>query len=107
MDYLELAGGPVAEEIESVGPDCDYERMRRECRAFIEQLRRMHGQEPEGARYSVKRSEHDFGHYYETVLYFTSGNRASIDYAFKVEADLPEKWDKEALAQLPWQPKTN
>jgi hypothetical protein len=74
--------------------------MRLECRAFIEQLRRQFGQEPEGAQLSVKSNPHDFGPYYEVVCYYDVGNTKAADYAWNLEANMPDKWDSWALDYL-------
>lgn len=99
-DKVELAAVPTDEPCEQVGPNCNYERMRMECRAFAEQLRRQLGREPEGAQLSVKSNPHEFGPYYEVVCYYDVGNTEAMDYAWGLEANLPAKWDSEALQYL-------
>jgi hypothetical protein len=98
-DYIEIGPSPADEDCEQVGPNCDYGRMKKECRALINQLRRMHGDEPEGASLRVKGNPHDFGTYYEVACYFDSELPQSVEYALKCE-DLPETWDDEARKEL-------
>jgi hypothetical protein len=101
MDYLEIAAGPADEQVEQANlPTTNYERMREECRAFVEQLRRQFGEEPEGARLVVKRMPYGMESYYEVVCYYDRNQPASIDYAFKLERETPEKWDAEARRVL-------
>ena len=100
MDSLELSSAPVGEECAQLGSDGYYEKAHKECKAFIKQLRRQFGQEPMGARLYVKSNPHDFGSYYEVACKFDSDNQEAVEYAYKVEAELPEEWDEEAKLEL-------
>lgn len=100
MDYLELSSSPVGENCAQLGTDGYTEKARKECNAFIRQLRREFGQEPVGARLYVKSNPHDFGSYYEVAVKFDETNEAAVEYAFKLEAHLPERWDDEANLEL-------
>jgi len=102
-DFLDLGvTTPYLEECAQVGSrDYDYhERARREARAYIGQLRRTFGDEPKGARFSVKSHEHDFGTYLTVVCHVDPEIPESIDYAFRCEAKPPEFWDEPARAEL-------
>jgi len=100
MDTLELASAPVGEECAQLGSPDYYERAKKECNAFIGQLRRKFGKEPVGARLYVKANAHDFGSYYEVACKFDGSNQEAIEYAFDLEANLPENWDKQAKSEL-------
>lgn len=100
MDILELASAPVGEECAQLGSDGYYERAKRECTAFIRQLRREFGDEPVGARLYVKSNAHDFGSYYEVACKFDPQYEKAVEYAFKLEANLPENWDEKAKVEL-------
>lgn len=99
-DYLYIAESPVDEKCAQVGQPGYFERGRVECRCFIGQLRRMFGNEPTGARLSIKTEQHDFGSYSTVVCHYDDTFPESVEYAFKCEGELPEKWDLEALRQL-------
>ncbi len=88
------------------GKLCRWERTnitivrRRECRAYINQLRRVFGPEPDGASLSVKSNPHDFGSYLSVVCYYHPEVEATADYAFHCERESPKTWDAEALTEL-------
>jgi hypothetical protein len=100
MDSINLASAPVDEECAQLGSDGYYERAKRECNAFIRQLRREFGDEPVGARLYIKSQPHDFGSYYEVECKFDEKFPKAIEYAFELEANLPENWDEEAKQEL-------
>lgn len=99
-DKLELCCSPVDEECAQVGSDDYYVQSRKECRAFINQLRRLHGEEPFGAMLCISANPHDFGTYYEVAVKYEDSIEEAVEYAFKLEDGLPEKWDEEALIEL-------
>jgi hypothetical protein len=93
-DWIELGTAPVNEPCVQVQSEVDYlPAMREECRRFIELLRKVHGPEPEGARLRIKSYEHDFGVYLVCVCEFDDDDQAAREYAFRLEANLPETWD--------------
>lgn len=100
MDSLELSSAPVGEECAQLGSDGYYERAKKECNAFIRQLRREFGDEPTGARLYVKFNPHDFGSYYEVACKFDENSQEAIEYAYNLEANLPENWDEKAKVEL-------
>lgn len=100
-DYIEIGSGPTDETVEQANVSgTNYARMRAECAALIGQLRRQLGPEPEGARLYTKFCRDGDHGYYEVVCSFERLNQAAIDYAFRCEAELPEKWDAEARRDL-------
>ena len=92
IDYIELGSAPCDENCVQVGEDNYGERSKNECKQFIELIRKTVGQEPEGARLTIKGFEHDFGRYYEVVCKFDDRNETAINYAFKCESESPTKW---------------
>ena len=100
MDSLELSSAPVGENCAQLGSDGYYEKAQKECKAFIKQLRRQFGNEPTGARLCIKANAHDFGSYYEVACKFDPQYEEAIEYAYKLEANLPEEWDEEAKKEL-------
>lgn len=99
-DYLTLGPAPSDEPCAQVGSDNYDEQSRKECQVFIAQLRRQFGTEPILNRLSVKTFPHDFGSYREVVIYYDSDDQESVDYAFNMESELPNNWDKESLCHL-------
>ena len=103
-DFLYVGSSPPEETCAQVGSDDYHDRARRECRAYVNLLRRALGPEPEGASLSIKSCPHDFGTYLEVVCYFDPEKPESADYALRCESDGPPRWDEEALRELPLQP---
>lgn len=99
-EYVEIGSTPAQEECAGVGQANYTSQSRRECRAFIGQLRRQFGLEPAGAELSTRRFEHDFGSYYEVVCYFDGSMPASYTYAIRCENECPAYWDREAQDEL-------
>jgi hypothetical protein len=101
MDSIEIGASPSNEECAQCGIDPDFgERNRAECRALMHQLRRVHGDEPEGARLYIKANPHDFGTYREVACKFDSDDETATAYALLCEEDTPQQWDDEARAEL-------
>jgi len=100
MASMNLASSPVGESCAQVGSDGYYEKAQKECRAFIKQLRRQFGQEPTGARLYIRSQSHDFGSYYEVECKFDDNYEESVNYAYELEANLPEEWDDEAKLEI-------
>lgn len=99
-DYLSIGSTPCDEPCAQVGSENYSTEMRRESAAFIAQLRRQLGPEPEGASLRVKSFPHDYGSYHEVVCYFDDQLPASVEYAFKCEAEAPANWDDQAKQEL-------
>ena len=62
---------------------------------YILLIRQKLGQEPEGSWLSTKSFPHDFGTYYDVVCYFNTDIEASVDYAYRCEAETPATWEGE------------
>jgi len=97
-DSINIGCSPADEPCAQAGRD-SVQRMKAECNALIGQLRRMYGEEPEGARLFIKGNPHDYGTYYEVECEFSDEHPESLQYALKCE-DLPENWDAQAIAEL-------
>ena len=92
-DHIELGTVPWGESCVQVQSGVDYlPAMRAECRRFIELLRRVHGPEPEGARLRIQSNPHDFGTYLDVVCDFDDDFPESVEYALKLEGNVPETW---------------
>lgn len=95
-DFLVIGGSPCFEDCAQTGSDDYYQRSLVELKAFIAQLRRKFGPEPGNARLCSKAFPHDFGTYYEVVIYYDADDEEQVEYAFKLESETPEYWDEEA-----------
>ncbi|SRR6266571_3917744 len=100
-DYVDLGPTPAEESCQQVGTAAyDEGEARRESRIYLEQIRRVCGVEPLGARLVIKGFAHDFGTYHEVVCRFNDESETATAYAYRLEAESPQCWDSEARAQL-------
>jgi hypothetical protein len=89
IDHLFIGPCPADEDCAQTGVTEGAERLNRaECAAYIEALRKVYGPEPENAYFHIKGQSHDFGRYYEVLIYFEDRDEAASAYAFKVESGL-------------------
>jgi hypothetical protein len=104
IEILEIGFSPHGEECAQLGEDGYSARARRELTAFRQQLHRHAACEgvqlPPGLALTIKGSSHDFGTYYELVARFPTDDEAATEAAYWLEANVPEKWDEEARAEL-------
>ena len=97
-DSLSLGPAPAEEDPVQLG-EADYaSRAQRECRRYIEAIRKVCGEEPEGAQLRMTRHSHDFGQYYDVEIRFDGNNEAAADYAYKVESKAPATWEEAGMA---------
>src|SRR4051794_18355483 len=99
-DWIDIGASLPAEPCAQLGSEDYYERARKECKAYIALLRRTLGNEPPGARLSIKSHSHDFGNYLSVVCFFEETDQVATDYAFRCEANGPESWDEQSKAEL-------
>lgn len=93
-DYVNIGPGPADEPCPQVGDPQYLIQANTVGLDFIELIRNKLGREPEGAQLKLKRFSHDFGSYYEVVCWYDESLEASVEYAFKVEAEAPTRWEK-------------
>ena len=98
-DFLTIGPVPSGEDCQQV-PYTDPKLARKECRVFIDQLRRVFGDEPAGADFGVHDERHDFGTYCEVVVWYNDKVPGALEFAYKVEANTPELWDGPARQEL-------
>lgn len=99
IDYIDIGPTPHGESCAQVG-DADYpDRSLTECLVFKAQLVSMFPPPP-GASIVVRGHPHDFGTYREVAVRYDPSLGKATDYAFMLEANSPEFWDAESLAQL-------
>lgn len=99
-DSMYIGSTPCGEDCEQVGPNYRPAMARAECQAFIRQLRRAFGEEPEGARLYVKSNPHDFGTYLSVECQYDDSRPEAVEYAFKCEGYTVEHWDEMARVEL-------
>lgn len=99
-DYITLGCCPTSEDCAQVGSEDYSHRSIVECTAFINQLRRQFGDEVGSAWLKIMTFQHDFGSYREVVCTYEEDDKEGIDYAFKLEANLPKYWDKESCNEI-------
>jgi hypothetical protein len=101
IELLNIGPVPWGEDCAQVGSE-DYDpRSRRECVAFINQIRRVAGAEPPGAVLIIKSFPHDFGSYREVCCRYADENETAAEYAFAVEGHRQlENWDEPARREL-------
>jgi len=93
-NYLELGTAPTDEKCVQVTNKQEYlQPMREECKRYINLLKKLFPNKPEGCEYKIKSFPHDFGNYLEVVIYYNPEIEEEIEYAFNVENNLPNKWE--------------
>ena len=85
-DYIELGPTPAGEPCVQIGVDNYSVAARIECRRYKQLLEKMFPT----CEFAVKGFPHDFGSYYEVVVYIDESNPHR---AFNVEKNLPETWE--------------
>src|SRR2546430_1549101 len=106
-DFVDLgATTPPMEDCAQVGSKSYdyYDRARREARAYMNQLRRLLGPEPDGARLGIKSHEHDFGSYLTVVCHYDDEDPISSAYAQRCDEESPQEWDDDARVELALNP---
>ncbi len=97
MESLVIGEVPFAEPCAGVNL---VDQSKAECRALINQLKRMWGEPPMSARLKIVGNPHDFGTYYTVNCCFSENDEEGTEYAYKLENELPEYWDEKALREL-------
>lgn len=93
-DFIILSSAPIDEDCVQVTSEKPYiEEMKAECRRFKKLLEELFPNPPQSCYFAIKRFEHDFGGYYEVVVYYDDEDEVSCDYAFNVEDNLPLTWE--------------
>lgn len=103
LDYYTLGPTPPEESCAQVGSDrYDYQHItRRECNARKHQLERAFPELSNSKCFlRVKSFPHDFGAYWEVVVYFNEDNNEEVELANRIESDCPTRWDNEARREL-------
>lgn len=100
IEFFNLASVPCSEDCTPAGRDLQMQKI--ECTAYMHQLCREYGQEPDGCEFFIIENRHEFGIYYEVgIFYIPAGEEESQseDFALKCEQG-PEYWDQLAKQEL-------
>lgn len=104
FDYVYLGPAPSDENCAQLGQEGFEERARREIRAYMNQINRFIlscGKAiPEGCRIVRKTESHDFGTYSEVAVRYDIDDEKSVDFAFWLESNVPQKWDTQAFDDI-------
>jgi hypothetical protein len=71
-----------------------------EARVFINQMLRVVGEGPGGARLKTISCPHDFGTYTDVAVSYNDEDEDERDWMLKCEANMPCKWDEQAIKEL-------
>ncbi len=97
-DLVYLGPAPADERCAQAGSDDYADRALRECRAYIEAIRKVCGSEPEGAALRVRREAHDAGGYYEVICQYDGEDEAASAYAAHCDENAPTTWAVAGMA---------
>ena len=100
LEKFYLGPTPAEDTCAQVGQPNYREQALKECRAYSRQLARRFGELPSGARFTLTREIHDFGTYFEVVVQYDPEEEAASEFAFRVEDNLPARWDVQAREEL-------
>ena len=100
LEKLYLGSTPPEEACAQVGQPNYREQALKECRAYIRQLARHFGEPPPGTRFALSRETHDFGSYFEVVVWYDPEDETSREFALRVDDNLPARWDAQAWEEL-------
>ena len=93
-DYLSLGTTPWEEDCAQVGEENYIEKARKECARFIEGLEHYFGGPPYGVTFKATANPHDFGTYYDVVVWYDINDEEAVKYAFDVEGNIPRTWEE-------------
>lgn len=103
IDYVSLGTTPSGEDCIQVGCE-NYEKLAKaECHRFIAFIREKCGVEPPKAQLKIKQCPHDFGTYLDVVCYYDDEDEVSTEYAYGLESNIPEAWDKQIKTYAGWE----
>lgn len=103
LEYLEIGSSPANEDCAQVGTENYHRDAGDECIRFKQQLNKIFGPLREELGLHSDRSErintfetksfpHDFGRYFEVVVWYDDDSEDSLDFAYFVESHSPLTW---------------
>lgn len=100
-ETLSIGSSPSGEDCVQVGTAGYAIYGRKEARAFKHQLEREFPiTHLIRAYFKITSNSHDFGTYLDVEVVYDADDKASVNYALNVEANMPEHWDKQAHQEL-------
>lgn len=99
-DYIHLSGTtPYDERCAQVGSNDYMKNARMEAHAYIRQLTRTFGANPEGTKFILANNPHDFGTYIDIRFFYDDENEAHLNFMKLIDEGCAE-WDASALDEL-------
>lgn len=96
MLELDLGCGPGDETVAQVGSDNYTKQAKKECRVYIQQLKRVYG-DHEDLSLVIRSNPHDYGAYYSVVG--KASSESAIKLLRRMENSFPN-WDLESMEAL-------
>ena len=91
-NWFYLGPNPCEEECVDMH---DYSAHVAEVRKYVQMLKDIFLNVPEGAWFGIKRENgSDYGSYYEAVVYYLEGDEEASDFALFVESNCPATWNE-------------
>ena len=99
--YMEIGSSPIEEDCAQVGAEGYYQRAEKELNCYKDQLYRQFTESVEhNISFRIKWFPHDFGTYGEVCVFWNDSDEAANEYAYFIEANLPENWDEQSIKEL-------
>src|SRR5262245_31134762 len=99
-DFIRLGAGPSEEEWAQIDQPDYRERARAHCVAYMHQLRRQFGREPEGAELRMFSLPIPAGSGFMVVCHYESDSEEALAYAERCRDEAPNEWDIDAKYEL-------
>jgi hypothetical protein len=99
--FIEIGSSPIDENCVQIELcRCYINALLIEVDIFKKQLERLFPITNPNNSFAVKTFQYNFDFYSVVVCYYDDSDKESVDFAFNIEANTPEKWDKEALEEI-------
>lgn len=101
MDYIELGPVPLNEPCQQVGgKGYSEDKALLECHRYRRLLLKTFPHFQLNVQYKIQWTRHDFGRYCEVVLFYDEEDERCVDYAFYVENNQPEEWERDENGEV-------
>lgn len=100
LDEIDFDTCPIEEEGGQSGFEYGSECQRIEGNIMKRQVERQLGELPPGTRLVLKNQPYEDFSYYQLVFKYDYDDDIANEYANKLEAEWPLKWDEESLKEL-------
>jgi hypothetical protein len=103
MESMSLGSVPYDENCVQVGQNNYSQLYRIESQLFIAQLYRILDEKFKERLITLrlKGSPHDSGTYHEVYVNYDPDNSLSVEQAFWLDSNVPERWDETAMNDMP------